>query len=259
MVSTKLNQLWRLGATALCFFCFGVGGAFFTFLFFPTVSFFVKSRKKRERIAQKTIQYAFRLFLNILKTSRALQIEIEDLVELENESGCIVVANHPTLLDYVLITAFLPRCICIVKQEMWSNPFARGAVRAAGYIANTDTQDMLARCDAKLKEGNVLLIFPEGTRTPPGEKITLKRGAAHIAVRSGSAVRLIHIQCNPSFLFKGDKWYKVPRKCPKITIKVGERFEAKTYGEQSASEAVAARKLNDYMQSAFVALSSARS
>lgn len=228
-------------------------------MFFPIVSLLVKSRKKRERIAQKTIQYSFRFFLKILQSSRALQIKAEGLSELEDERGCIVIANHPTLLDYVIITAFLPRCICIAKQEMWSNPLTRGIVNAAGYISNTDTQDMLTKCDAKLKEGNVLLVFPEGTRTTPGEKINFKRGAAQIAVRSRAVVRFLHIQCNPSFLFKGDKWYKTPGECPIITIKVRESVETEGYGDQRTPEGVAARKLNNYMQSMFESFSSARS
>ncbi len=86
----------------------------------------------------------------------------------------------------------------------------KGIVKAAGYIPNRDPESLLDDCSERLQDGNVLLVFPEGTRTSPGKPSKLQRGAAQIAVRTETDLRLIHITVEPSFLTKEKKWYQVP-------------------------------------------------
>ncbi len=247
---SKVNQLWRLFGTAFSFFSFGVGGLFLAFIFFPVVNWLVSDEEKRKAVAQVTIRQAFRFFVAMMKGLGVIGVKVEGREILEQEQGCIIVANHPTLIDYVLITSLLPKCDCIVKQAMWDNPFTKGAITAAGYIDNSDTSDMLSKCDSVLKKGNVLLVFPEGTRTVPGEELQLKRGASQIAVRSRCDLRLIHISCTPSFLAKNEKWYRIPYEKPFLLVQVMEKVSIDSFIAASSSDSIAARRLTEYLSKA---------
>ncbi|MCV5917096.1 1-acyl-sn-glycerol-3-phosphate acyltransferase, partial [Escherichia coli] len=125
----------------------------------------------------------FRLFLTVAKGLGVLDYRIDGAEILRQERGCLVVANHPTLIDYVLLASVMPETDCLVKSALLKNPFLGGAVRAADYLLNSEAETLLPRCQQRLAQGDTILIFPEGTRTKPGEKMTLQRGAANIAVR----------------------------------------------------------------------------
>lgn len=83
-------------------------------------------------------------------------------------------------------------------------------MRAADYLINSEAETLLPRCQQRLAQGDAILIFPEGTRTKPGEKMTLQRGAANIAVRCASDLRIVTIGCSEHLLDKQSKWYDVP-------------------------------------------------
>ncbi len=248
----EISRIWRFLAAALCFFAFGAGGLLLTLVLFPAVNLFVADEKKRQHVAQLMIRWSFRVFVTMMTASRAMDLKVEGAEILEGDAGCLVIANHPTLIDYVLIASLLPKCVCIVKHAMWHNPFARGAISAAGYIDNSDTLDMLEKCAGVLQSGNVLLIFPEGTRTTPGKNILLKRGAAQVAVRTRSDLRIIQISCTPPYLNKQEKWYQVPRQKPFFLVRVMEKVKIDKFIEDATSEAAAARMLTEYLAKAMV-------
>lgn len=75
-------------------------------------------------------------------------------------------------------------------------------MRAADYLINSEAETLLPRCQQRLAQGDTILIFPEGTRTKPGEKMTLQRGAANIAVRCASDLRIVTIGCSEHLLDK---------------------------------------------------------
>src|SRR5947209_5702796 len=83
----------------------------------------------------------------------------------------------------VFLMAFVKRADCIVKSQLWHNPFTGGPIRAAAYISSAHGPELVNACIASLRAGNNLIIFPEGTRTPAAGPVALQRGAAHIAVR----------------------------------------------------------------------------
>jgi 1-acyl-sn-glycerol-3-phosphate acyltransferase len=130
------------------------------------------------------------------------------------------------LLDVVLIMSLMDRTQCLVKPGVWNNPVMRGVVKATNYIPNLgDPQSTLLDCVAALRSGNNLLIFPEGSRTVPGEPMQLKRGFANIAIRAGAPIRLVTVKCDPPMLRKGDKWYQSPRCKPRFHVRVGDRLD----------------------------------
>lgn len=131
-----LGQIWRILATGFCFFVFGTGGLLLSFIVIPIIYLIscpIKSIEREWRV-QKTIQFSFNLFCNLMKYSGAINYKIIGADTLKGDTGCLIIANHPSLIDYVLIASQLERCDCIVKSAIWHNPFMKHIVKAAGYI-----------------------------------------------------------------------------------------------------------------------------
>jgi 1-acyl-sn-glycerol-3-phosphate acyltransferase len=179
-----------------------------------------------------------------------LRYEIVGLEKLER-GGLLILANHPTLIDTVFLMAFVKRADCIVKGQLWNNPFTSGPVRAAGYISNEGGAELVDACVASLQAGNNLIIFPEGTRTPASGEISLKRGAANIAIRGARAVTPVLIGCHPPTLGKGEKWWRVPKRHVQFRIEVRDDIDVTRFTDLGTTEVMAVRHLTDHLQQLF--------
>ena len=240
---TKVNYAWRIFATALGFILFGLGGIILSLVIFPLITLSVHDKQKCHTLAQKVIQKSFRIFIGMLSFSNALSYRFENMEVLNDDQGTIIVANHPSLLDVVFIASCMPRCDCIVKQALFNNFFLKGVVKTAGYIPNTEPESLLNACQQKLQQSGMLLIFPEGTRTKPGQPITLQRGVANIALRTQSDIRLVSICCNYPILSKQQKWYQSSLQKPEFVISAHQKLNIEDFIHQHDTLAKDARLL----------------
>lgn len=117
------ERIWRHIMTPLCFFIFGVEGLLLSVIWFNCLFLFCSNKMKRTYIARQSISYSFRLFLRITKTVGVLNYSFRGLEKLQEDSGTLVLSNHPTLLDYVLVAAVMPQVDCLVKSSLLRNPF----------------------------------------------------------------------------------------------------------------------------------------
>ncbi|MDP1627325.1 1-acyl-sn-glycerol-3-phosphate acyltransferase [Parvibaculum sp.] len=243
----RLDYLWRLFGTALSFASFGIGGLVLSLTVFPLMNLFVRNLDARAAYAQRLVHVMFRLHRNFMVAMGVLDFEAHNAEALAQDEGVLVVANHPTLLDVVLLMSLMRRSQCIVKAEIWRNPFMRGVVNATGYIRNDgDAETLVADCAQALAAGNNLIVFPEGSRTVPGAPVKLQRGVANIAIRAGSPIRLVTIRCEPPTLMKGQKWYRIPPRRMHFTITVHGLVETGAYIGESVPS-IAARRLNEFL------------
>ncbi|MHA6633893.1 lysophospholipid acyltransferase family protein [Citrobacter farmeri] len=247
-VISTLNRLWRIAMTGFCFALFGFGGLLLSVVWFNVLLVFVWDNARRRRIARRSIAASFRLFLTVTRVLGVLDYQMKGVDILRQERGCLVVANHPTLIDYVLLASVMPETDCLVKSALLKNPFLSGVVRAADYLVNSQADALLPASQQRLAQGDTILIFPEGTRTRPGETMTLQRGAANIAVRCGSDIRVVTIHCSQRMLDKESKWYQVPPTKPLFTVEVRERVKIDHFYDANLQEpALAARQLNRHL------------
>ena len=245
---SRLDRVWRMLMTGLCFVLFGLGGLTLSLVWFNLLLIFQRDRTQRRRLARRTISASFRLFLAVVRGVGVLDYHFNNLDVLRAERGCLVIANHPSLLDYVLLASVMNETDCLVKSALLRNPFVSGVIRAADYLINDQAEKLLPACRQRLRQGDTILIFPEGTRTLPGEKMTLQRGAANIAVRCASDLRVVVIRCTEHMLGKQSKWYNAPPTKPRFTVTVGERVQIDQFYDAKRQEpARAARQLNRHL------------
>lgn len=245
----RLKHWWRLGAITFCFILFGVGGLTLSTACFPLLRLFVRNEGKRHQLTQDSIRHSFRFFMWVAEFLGVLTLRIEGAELFKQDKGCLVVANHPSLLDYVILASVMPRCDCIVKGSLLSNFFMSGVIKSAGYMANSNSDLLLEECKEKISRGGTLLIFPEGTRSVPKQPIKLQRGAANIALRCDADIRIVHIWCEPVMLTKQDKWYKVPPDKTIYTVFIRNKLEIQPFKiESEKSLAIAARRLTSELK-----------
>ncbi len=246
-----LERLWRQCGTGISFALFGIGGLFLTVIVFPAINLIFHDRERRAVAAQQTVRFTWKLFIQIMVTLGVIDFKTEGADILRRETGTLIIANHPSLIDVVLIVSLMNRTQCVVKPGVWKNPFMRGVIKATNYIPNLgDPEQTLCDCVAALKAGNNLVIFPEGSRTVPGKQIHLERGFANIAIRAGAPIRLVAVSCNPPTLRKGEKWYRSPIRRPCFRVRVCERIDTQSlYRSEVPSRA--ARKLTAHVAKCF--------
>lgn len=242
-MTSWLDRTWRLFGTAFSFAIFGLGGLVLALTVFPVYNLLIRDRDRRAALAQQTVHVIWRVYVRIMAATGAMTYDFQGADILRRERGTLIVANHPTLLDIVFIMSCMERSQCVVKAGVWRNPFMRGVVTAANYIPNfDDPEKLLNDCVAALEAGNNLVIFPEGSRTKPGQKRKYQRGFAYIALRAQAPIRLVTVTCTPPTLRKGEPWYSIPKQRPHWTIRVHERIDPREMSD-NPEPAIAVRQL----------------
>ena len=252
----KLDRGWRTFATGLSFAIFGAAGLLLGVVVFPVIRLAIRQPERLAHYARRTISWTFRLFIGIMRGLGLLQYDLHDFEKLQRR-GLLVLSNHPSLIDTVFLLGFVHNSTCVVDDALFRNSFTAGPLRAAGFIRNDAGFTVLEECVAALDRGLNVLIFPEGTRTPPNGVIRLKRGVANIAVRAERNLTPVIIQCSPRTLMKGQKWWQIPDRPPHYSLQVGEDIAVHSFSEDDESPALAVRRLTAYLEQYFTTQSPA--
>lgn len=239
----QLDFAWRVIGQGLGFLGFLGGGFLLAVFAFPAIDLFTSDAVRRREHHHELIRWAFRVFIKMITGLKVIGVRMDDAVALSDSKGAIVVANHPSLIDVVLLSALIPRVQCIVKRELWASPFLGPVMRGNGYIpADLEPEALVAACREALADGRNLLVFPEGTRTRPGKPVKFHRGFAHIATLLGADIQLAFITCTPPTLTKGEKWWSVPTSRPQFTVSSAGSISAESW-QGDGYRSVAARAI----------------
>jgi 1-acyl-sn-glycerol-3-phosphate acyltransferase len=241
-----LDKFGRLLGTGFCFAVFGVGGVLMWLFLFPLLFLVVREPESRARTSRLVVHWAFKTFWQLMKGVRVLDYRIHGVEKL-NRSGLLILPNHPTLIDVILLISVVKNLDCVVKASLAENPFTGASVRSAGYVRNNTGPELIASCVESVAKGNNLVIFPEGTRTVPGRLPQLQRGAANVAVRGGFNITPVIIRVDPPTLSKGEKWYKIPPRRVQFHIEVLDDIQIEQFRSGGVSDAVAARRVTGYL------------
>jgi 1-acyl-sn-glycerol-3-phosphate acyltransferase len=247
---TSLRRGWRAFRTGLAFVVFGLGALVIEVLILPVLWLVSWRPSDRQRRVQLVIHHAYRLFAWFMATIGLIRVTWVGRERLR-EGPILVVANHPTLIDVVLLVAAMPQVDCIVKTAAERHPLLRWLVKGAGYIGNDRPEAFIEAGTESLRQGRSLLLFPEGTRSPERRLWPFRRGAARIALRSGRDLVPVVITCSPPTLMKGRPWYDVPACTAHLTLTVEEPIRLEDHEAACKTEAAGARALTEYLQGFF--------
>lgn len=121
-----------------------------------------------------------------------MQYEVRGLEHFPREGAVILAANHVTNLDVFPMQFAVPRVIFFMgKAELFKNPFMDLLLRnLSGFPVQRGEKDQWAmdRALKVLRHGQVLGMFPEGTRSRGGGLKVAKTGTAKLAIEAGCPI-----------------------------------------------------------------------
>jgi 1-acyl-sn-glycerol-3-phosphate acyltransferase len=244
-----LGKYWRINATFICFSIFAIGGILLSLIVRPILWVCIRSTSQRNRIGKSCIHYSFRGFVEMMQLLGVIKYTITGLEQFTS-SGNLILANHPTLIDVVMLIAFIKNADCVVKGSLLNNPATCGPITMAGYIANDSPSKVIEQAALSLKQGNNVIIFPEGTRTTLNAALKLKRGAANIALTAKADITPVIIKCTPPALSKEQNWYEAANARVTISVSIQNTINIDTYAQQERTSH-SSRQLTRYLEGYF--------
>ena len=144
-----------------------------------------------------------------LCTLNGIQVDVEGLEHIQQDQAQILIANHQGFFDIFALSGFLPLQIrWMAKSSLFKIPFVGWSITASGYIPvdrsnrKKSYQAFLTTIE-KLKAGNSIVIFPEGTRSEDGTIGPFKKGSLLLSVRSGAPLVPVTLLGTGSIIKKG--------------------------------------------------------
>ncbi|MBU1359840.1 MAG: 1-acyl-sn-glycerol-3-phosphate acyltransferase [Gammaproteobacteria bacterium] len=175
-------------------------------------------------LGRRVIATAYRWFWGFASITGMMRVDADCLDALRDEPGIIFVANHPTMLDALLLVARLPRSACIMKADLMKNVFLGAGARLARYIRNDSARIMVRLAVDDLRNGGQLVIFPEGTRTVTPPLNGFRPGVTLIAKLAQAPIQTVFIDTDSPYLGKGWPLWRVPPLPIVFRLRLGERF-----------------------------------
>lgn len=139
-------------------------------------------------------------------------LSVQGLEHLPRGQACVIVVNHASYLDGVILVAALPSAVAFVaKAELDQQFFARRFLRRIGalFVERFDKQQSVAdaqRAAQAVQAGRSLLYFPEGTFTRMPGLLPFHMGAFFAASQAGVPVVPVVIRGTRSLLRAGS-WF----------------------------------------------------
>lgn len=219
----RWEPLCRRMASLLLWWCFAVGGLVFSLVVFPTLRLLPISARRRRRCAMAVVHRGFAALVAAARAMGVMRFDIENADRLRDLGRAIVIANHPSYMDVIVLLSLMPRACCIVTSRHWRNPLLAGIVRSAGYLRNDGGPSLVGASEAALADDVPLIVFPEGTRSPSRGRLgKFSRGFARIALAHDCPILPVLIDCDPPAYTKQHRWHSLPPSTPTLRIRVLE-------------------------------------
>lgn len=224
--STRLRFYASLAVTGVIFLCLDIG-AFVLRRLMP-------DGPRRRQAGRRWLHGMSRLAVRYLHAAGILDCDLHALDSLRGEGPIILVANHPSRLDSLILAATLPHLSCVTKASIWDRAILGSTLRTAGYVRHDTLLRVLGPATTQLHEGCQLLLFPEGTRSRAGTAPSpLQPGFAALAQRTRLPVQVVLIETTNPYLSQGWRFYRLPPLPMRYSLRLGPRFDAPRRDEAS--------------------------
>jgi 1-acyl-sn-glycerol-3-phosphate acyltransferase len=196
-----------------------------TWSLFAIPLYFILPRRLGKAAGRRGIMYGFRIYAWSLSVTRTYRLDLRDIDLLKSGPPLILAPNHPCLIDALLILTRHPNIVCVMKSALMRNVFLGSGSRLARYVRNDSSRQMVKESVAHLRDGGVLLLFPEGTRTTQNPINSLVGSVGLIAKHAKVPVQTLVIETDSPFLSKGWPLFKRPTLPIIYRARLGRRFD----------------------------------
>jgi 1-acyl-sn-glycerol-3-phosphate acyltransferase len=196
-----------------------------TWTVFALPLYFILPRRLGTAIGRRGIMTGFRIYAWSLSVTRTYRLDLRDIDTLKEGPPLILAPNHPCLIDALLILTRHPNIVCVMKAALMRNVFLGSGSRLARYVRNESSRQMVKESVAHLREGGVLLLFPEGTRTTREPINSLVGSVGLIAKHARVPVQTLVIETDSPYLSKGWPLFRRPELPIIYRVRLGKRFD----------------------------------
>jgi 1-acyl-sn-glycerol-3-phosphate acyltransferase len=218
----------RVLLTGSAFAAFGVGTLLLACVGLPVAWLAQLAVPAGERLSwrQRRLSACCRAFVGYMRLCRLIRFTPPVTPPWLPEGPCVIVANHPSLIDVLVVLSTLPHLQCVVQASWFRYPLVARVIQAGGHFSGPaagagELSGGTAGLDAitaRLRGGASVLIFPEGTRSPEGGLRRFRKGPAAAAIGAGVPIAPLRLRFEPSTLRKGQRWYEVPDRTVDVSL-----------------------------------------
>ncbi|SIS14109.1 1-acyl-sn-glycerol-3-phosphate acyltransferase [Aquipseudomonas alcaligenes] len=172
----------------------------------------------------------------LAKVVAGIHYEVRGLENIPQQP-CVILAKHQSTWETFFLSALFEPLSQVVKRELLYVPFFGWAMAMLKPIAidrsnpKAALKQLAKQGDERIKQGAWVLIFPEGTRIPPGQIGKFSRGGAALAVNAGLPV--LPIAHNAGEFWPKQGWAKYPGT---IQVVIGPVMHAEGEGPRAIAE-----------------------
>ena len=157
----------------------------------------------------------------------------------------IIIANHQSFLDILVMLMINPRSIMVTNKWVWNSPFFGRVVKLGGFFpVEKGVENGIDYFRERIKEGFSIIIFPEGSRQPDCDIKRFHKGAFYLAEQLQVDIVPVVIQGNGDAMTKGDDFYL---KNSYLSLKILKRItpDDKSFGDTYQERA---KQVKDYFR-----------
>ena len=117
----SLSRVWRILATGIAFATFMLGGLALALTAFPLLRLWPGTDEAKGRRIRQLIRVSFAAFLKFMTGLGIMGApQVEGVARVLKAGPCLIIANHPTLIDVVLLVSLVQDGNCVVKRALWA-------------------------------------------------------------------------------------------------------------------------------------------
>jgi 1-acyl-sn-glycerol-3-phosphate acyltransferase len=171
------------------------------------------------------IMAGFRLYSHWLAWLGVYRLDVSAIDTLRDGPPVILAPNNPSLIDAPLNLARHPNLSCVMKSDLAGSLLFGPGARLARYIRNGSALQMAREAISDLRQGAVLLLFPEGTRTESAPVNRFKNSIGVIAKHGQVPVQTLIIDTDSPLPRKGWRFGMRPSLPISYRLRLGRRFD----------------------------------
>ena len=179
-----------------------------------------------------------RLWSRVILGVPGVKLDIKMRVPLDPGRPYVFMPNHASMVDIWAVLVAVPTSFRFMAKKQLSRIPLFGWAMSAGRFIFIDRQNGLAarrsmdEAARRIRAGQSVVIFPEGTRTRDGRLLPFKKGGFHLALNSGAAIVPVAIRGSRDVMPRGAALIRAGS----VSVEVGEPIptEGLAHGDRDA-------------------------